>query len=189
VHLTMGAAGWDLDKAEYTPNEYILYRNEIDIGYGKFLVNYTHLSVEYVTIDGKGIIDTIVLHKRDKTIIKNGSIKHQRFVCLNANKVEFNGLYAYNGTYKQKPFYTHSAANKELYLKFDKGWSVSNDTYSLKCVDTNYINITECNEWIGSDSAHYKFNFYECNPSDIIVPFSTTKNAETDCVISEHCIC
>ena len=63
VHLTIGSAGFELDKAKYLPNDdYILYRNEIDFGYGKFKVNSTHLIAQYVTLDN-GIVDQVVLTK------------------------------------------------------------------------------------------------------------------------------
>ena len=65
TYFTMGAAGWMLDNAQYTPNNYILHRNEEDFGYGKFRVNGSTLHIQYVALD-KGVIDEVTLHKRDK---------------------------------------------------------------------------------------------------------------------------
>eukprot|EP01083_Nonionella_stella_P115006 340545_1 len=66
VHLTMGAAGWELDNAKYSVDPYVVFRNEIDFGYGKFLVNDTHLFVQYITTPNQEVIDEVVLARKDK---------------------------------------------------------------------------------------------------------------------------
>ena len=67
VHLTFGAAGIGLDTAGYRGEEWSLFRDHIHWGFGRFYVNYTSLTAEFVALkDGDNIIDSVTLTKSAK---------------------------------------------------------------------------------------------------------------------------
>eukprot|EP01084_Bolivina_argentea_P038028 70317_1 len=63
THMTIGTAGTTLDNALYQNANWSVFRDEIDWGYGKFMVNTTTLIGQFVATNA-GIVDQVILNKK-----------------------------------------------------------------------------------------------------------------------------